>query len=85
MLDEDQPTSFAEFIKAGDYDLTESFAADKRTLNQFRRYTGRAERLSISFESHLLGSKIEFDQDAGSLTVRNLPANLADQLKRRTD
>lgn len=85
VLDEDQPTSFAEFIKTGDYGLTERFAADKRTLNQFRRYTGRAEGLSISFESHLLGSKIEFDQDAGSLTIRNLPVNLADQLKRRTD
>lgn len=83
VLDEDQPTTFAEFIKAGDYGLTESFAADKRTLNQFRRYTGRAEGLSISFESHLLGSKIEFDQDDGSLTIRNLPTQLTDQLKRR--
>ena len=83
VLDEDRPTTFAEFIKAGDYGLTESFAADKRTLNQFRRYTGRAEGLSISFESHLLGSKIEFDQDDGSLTIRNLPTQLTDQLKRR--
>lgn len=84
VLDEDRPATFAEFIKAGDYGLMESFTAHKRTLNQFRRYTGRAEGLSISFEPHLLGSKIEFDQDSSSLTIRNLPTQLTDQLKRRT-
>ncbi len=83
VLDEDRPATFAEFIKAGDYGLMESFTAHKRTLNQFRRYTGRAEGLSISFEPHLLGSKIEFDQDSSSLTIRNLPTQLTDQLKRR--
>lgn len=83
VLDEDRPATFADFIKAGDYGLMESFTAHKRTLNQFRRYTGRAEGLSISFEPHLLGSKIEFDQDSSSLTIRNLPTQLTDQLKRR--
>lgn len=82
VLDEDQPTTFAEFIKAGDYGLTESFAADKRTLNQFRRYTGRAEGLSISFEAHLLGDKVEFYQEAGALMIKGVPARLADQLRR---
>jgi nucleoid-associated protein len=82
VLDEDRPTTFAEFIKAGDYGLTESFAADKRTLNQFRRYTGRAEGLSISFESHLLGKRIEFDQESATLTIKGLPTQLIDQLKR---
>ena len=56
--------------------------ADKRTLNQFRRFTGRAEGLSISFEAHLLGSKIDYDENAGTLTIRNLPTQLRDQLKR---
>ena len=54
----------------------------KRTLNQFRRFTGRAEGLSISFEAHLLGSKIDYDENAGTLTIRNLPTQLRDQLKR---
>ncbi|MFJ7790680.1 nucleoid-associated protein YejK [Pseudomonas sp. NPDC096925] len=79
-LDEDRPKSFADFIRAGDYGISESFAADKRTLNQYRRYTGRAEGMSISFEAHLLGSKIEFDHESASLTIRNLPTQLARQL-----
>ena len=82
VLDEDRPTTFAEFIKAGDYGLMDSFTADKRTINQFRRYTGRAEGLSISFESHLLGKRIEFDQESATLTIKGLPTQLIDQLKR---
>lgn len=81
LVNEDRPQSFADFIKAGDYGLAESFAPDKRTINQYRRYTGRAEGMSISFEAHLLGKRVEFDQDSASLTIKNLPTQLIDQLK----
>jgi len=81
-LDEDRPKTFADFIRAGDYGMSESFAADKRTLTQYRRYTGRAEGMSISFEAHLLGERVEFDQASASLTIKNLPTQLIDQLKR---
>lgn len=82
VLDEDRPKTFAEFIRAGDYGISEAFAADKRTINQYRRYTGRAEGMSISFEAHLLGERVEFDQASASLTIKNLPAQLVGQLRR---
>ncbi|MNN59247.1 Nucleoid-associated protein YejK [compost metagenome] len=82
LLNEDDPRTFADFIRAGDYGISESFAADKRTLNQYRRYTGRAEGMSISFEAHLLGKRVEFDQASASLTIKNLPTQLINQLKR---
>ncbi len=82
LLNEDSPASFADFIRSRDYGLSESFAADERTLNQYRRYTGRAEGLSISFEAQLLGKCVEFDQGNASLTITNLPVPLVDQLKR---
>ena len=82
LIDEERPKAFYDFIRNKDYDLSPEIPADKRTLNQFRRFTGRAEGLSISFEAHLLGSKIEFDKEAGTLTVRGLPTQLTDQLKR---
>ncbi|HEN8732252.1 nucleoid-associated protein YejK [Pseudomonas sp. A2] len=85
VLDEDRPTTFADFIRSGDYGIAESFAADKRTLNQYRRYTGRAEGMSISFEAHLLGERVEFDQASASLTIKNLPTQLIDQLRRTAD
>nr|WP_268993845.1 nucleoid-associated protein [Stutzerimonas stutzeri] len=75
-------SAFYEHIRNKDYGLSPEIPADKRTINQFRRFTGRAEGLSISFESHLLGSKIEYDERADTLTIRNVPSQLRDQLKR---
>ena len=45
----------------------------------------KRQGLSISFEAHLLGSKIEYDEASDTLTIRNLPTQLTDQLKRRKD
>ena len=82
LIDEDRPKAFYDFIRNKDYGLSSEIPADKRTLNQFRRFTGRAQGMSISFEQHLLGSKIEFDKEAGTLILRGLPTQLTDQLKR---
>ena len=82
LIDEDRPSAFYDFIRNKDYGLSSEIPADRRTLNQFRRFTGRAEGLSISFEAHMLGSKIEYDEERGSLLLRGLPARLTDQLKR---
>ncbi|GFM87782.1 nucleoid-associated protein [Pseudomonas cichorii] len=82
LIDEDRPRAFYDHIRNKDYGLSPEIPADKRTLNQFRRFTGRAEGMSISFEAHLLGDKIEFDKAGGTLTLRGLPTQLIDQLKR---
>jgi nucleoid-associated protein len=82
LIDEDQPRMFADFIRDKDYGLSDTIPADKKTMNKFRRFTGRIDGLSISFEQHLLGSKIEFDEAGGTLTLRSLPTQLTDQLKR---
>ena len=81
LLDEHNPKTFAEFIRTGDYGLSETFAPDKRTLNHYRRYTGRAEGMSISFEAHLLGKRVEFDAMSATLTIKGLPIQLISQLK----
>lgn len=82
VLNDDQPKAFADFVQDKDYGLSASIPPDKKTLNKFRRFTGRADGLSISFEQHLLGSKVEFDEAGGTLTLRGLPRQLTDQLKR---
>ncbi|WP_095158293.1 nucleoid-associated protein YejK [Pseudomonas sp. Irchel 3E13] len=83
LIDEDRPKAFYDHIRNKDYGLSPEIPADKRTLNQFRRFTGRAEGLSISFEAHLLGSKVEYDEEAGTLIIKGLPTQLTDQLKRK--
>ena len=83
LLDEDRPRAFYEHIRNKDYGLSPEIPADKRTLQQFQRFSGRGEGLSISFESHLLGSKVEYDEARDMLIIRQLPTQLRDQLKRR--
>lgn len=85
VLDEDNPQAFYNHIRNKDYGLSPEFPADKRTLNAFRRFTGRAEGISISFDSHLLGSKVEYDETRDMLIIRQLPTQLKDQLKRNKD
>ncbi|TRO29592.1 nucleoid-associated protein YejK [Ectopseudomonas mendocina] len=82
LIDEDRPAAFYDFIRNMDYGLSPEIPADKRTLNQFRRFTGRTDGLSISFDAGLLGNKVEFDQVRGQLVIRSLPTQLVDQLKR---
>ncbi|MWK56944.1 nucleoid-associated protein YejK [Pseudomonas otitidis] len=82
LIDEDQPRAFFEFIRNRDYGLSPEIPPDKRTLNQFKRFTGRAEGLSISFEARLLGSSVEFDQGRDVLVIRNLPTQLKTQLRK---
>jgi nucleoid-associated protein len=82
LIDEDRPRAFFEHIRGKDYGLSAEIPPDKRTLSQFRRFTGRTEGLSISFEAHLLGKRIAFDTDRNELLIRDVPTALKDQLKR---
>ena len=82
LMDDQAPRAFYDYIRNKDYGLSPEFPADKRTLNQFRRFTGRAEGLSITFEAHLLGSKVDYDGERDVLTIRSLPTQLHNQLKR---
>ena len=84
-LDEENPRAFYNHIRNKDYGLSPEIPADKRTLNAFHRFTGRAEGISISFESHLLGSKVEYDEARDMLIIRQLPTQLKEQLKRNKD
>ena len=63
LVDEQQPKAFYDYIRQQDYGLSPEIPPDKRALNQFRRFTGRAGGVSISFDSHLLGSSVEYDAD----------------------
>ncbi|PMR75189.1 nucleoid-associated protein YejK [Billgrantia endophytica] len=83
LLDEQQPKAFYDHIRNADYGLSPEIPPDKRTLSQFRRFTGRASGVSISFDSHLLGSSIEYDEDQDRLIIKKVPSGLRDQIKQR--
>lgn len=83
LVDEQQPKAFYDYIRQQDYGLSPEIPPDKRALNQFRRFTGRAGGVSISFDSHLLGSSVEYDADQDRLIIKKVPNQLRDQLKQK--
>ncbi|MFQ3787063.1 nucleoid-associated protein YejK [Halomonas sp. A29] len=85
LLDEQQPKAFYDHIRSTDYGLSPEIPPDKRTLRQFRRFTGRAGGMSISFDSHLLGSSIEYDESQDRLIIKQVPKQLKEQLKQRKE
>ncbi|MFY0990537.1 nucleoid-associated protein YejK [Halomonas sp. C05BenzN] len=83
VLDEQQPKAFYDHIRNADYGLSPEIPPDRKTLNQFRRFTGRAGGVSISFDSHLLGSSVEYDEASDRLIIKQVPKQLKEQLKQR--
>jgi nucleoid-associated protein len=83
LVDEQQPKAFYDHIRNADYGLAPEIPPDKRTLNQFRRFTGRAGGVSVSFDSHLLGDSVEYDETADRLIIKQVPKQLKEQLQRR--
>lgn len=57
------------------------FIADRKSLKNYVRYSGRNKDLTISFAAASLGQDVDFDRTNNSLVLKNLPANLLNQLK----
>ncbi|WP_251977189.1 nucleoid-associated protein [Salinicola avicenniae] len=83
LVDEAQPKAFYDYIRNQDYGLSAEIPPDKRTLQQFKRFAGRASGVSISFDSHLLGNSIEYDEEHDRLIIKQIPGALKDQIKER--
>ncbi|MEL0616429.1 nucleoid-associated protein [Cobetia marina] len=83
LIDEEHPQAFYDHIRNSDYGLSPEIPPDKKTLNQFKRFTGRAAGVSISFDSHLLGDSVEYDEASDRLIIKQVPTGLRDQLKQR--
>ncbi len=81
VLDEQQPKAFYDHIRNADYGLSPAIPPDRKTLNQFKRFAGRAGGVSISFDSHLLGSSVEYDEEHDRLIIKQVPKQLKAQLK----
>lgn len=81
VLDEQQPKAFYDHIRNADYGLSPEIPPDRKALNQFKRFTGRAGGVSISFDSHLLGSSVEYDETTDRLIIKQVPKQLKEQLK----
>lgn len=80
-FDDEKP--FAQFVEEENYQLEPIFPADRRVIKQFTKYSGSGSGVTLSFDVELLGERIFWDEATDTLTLKGLPPNLRDQLKRR--
>ncbi len=83
VIDEENPRAFYDYIRHKDYGLAPEIPPDRRTMNNFFKFFGKADGLSISFEAHLLGERVEYDESDDSLVIKNPPKGLIQQLRNR--
>lgn len=79
-IDEENPEAFLEFSNSEKYALNSGFEPHRDTIKKFRRYMGKDASLSISFESDLLGNRINYKADQKILEIKKLPIDLQNEL-----
>jgi nucleoid-associated protein len=73
--------SFYDFVSE-DYQLEENFPADRSVMRKLTKYVGQGGGVSISFDQKHLGERIQYDALSDTLTIKGIPPNLREQLKR---
>lgn len=80
--DEDNAELFLD-KSLNDYRLSEQLTVDSRTLRTFSRLSGQTKDYRVSFSRKALAEKtVEYNQEKSSLTFKNLPQELIDELNR---
>ncbi|HEB26726.1 MAG TPA: nucleoid-associated protein NdpA [Porticoccus sp.] len=80
-LNEDQPKDFSTFISARQETPKTEIYTDRSSLKRYVRYFGRDKNMSISFSADMFGQDIIYDEASGTLTIKQLPKSLKQQLK----
>jgi len=79
ILDEETPEKFLLYAQEN-HEIPNEFFIDRNTLRKFVKYSGQDKHISISFTADVLGSRVIYNQEADTLTIRNVPAALKLQL-----
>lgn len=73
--------SFYDFVSE-DYQLEKNFPADRSVMRKLTKYVGSGGGVSISFDQKHFGERIQYDAHSDTLTIKGIPPNLREQLKR---
>lgn len=66
------------------YPLEEQFPADRGALKKLTKYFGQGKGVTISFDQPLLGERVFYDPESDTLTIKGIPPNLKEQLRRES-
>jgi len=80
-LNEAQPEHFSAFVSERQQAPASEMYTDRSSLKRYVRYFGRDKNMSISFSADMFGQEIVYDEAAGTLTIKQIPKSLKQQLK----
>ena len=80
-LNEKEPDAFAAFVSSNQQSPKTEIYTDRSSLKRYVRYFGRDKNMSISFSADMFGQDIIFDEVSGTLTLKQIPKSLRQQLK----
>ena len=78
----DEQFDFSQFVVDSEINIDENFQPDRAVLKQLAKFSGQGGGISLSFDRHLYGDKVRYDQHTDTLVIRGVPPNLKDQLIR---
>ncbi len=82
--DASSQSDFARFTETLETPLEQEIQPDPAALRQLAKFTGQGGGVSVSFERKLVGDRVFYDPATDTLTIRGIPPNLRDQLKRQS-
>jgi len=74
---------FMAFTQEQNYGLEENIPPVRTALKSLTKFSGSGKGVTISFDAKLINQRIIWDEAADTLTIKELPPNLRDQLQRR--
>ena len=72
--------SFFRAMTAHQFEEETPFRADKRSLQRYVKFAGREKDLAISFSSYQLNSRVRYDADNDTLSIKGIPKALRNQI-----
>jgi nucleoid-associated protein len=80
-LNDQEPDDFSQFVISKEYPLGDGFEPDRQVYRGLQRYKIKDSKLTLDFEESILGSRIIFNEEDETLTIRDLPTDFKQRLK----
>ena len=79
LINQEEPEKFREFAAGESYQVSAAFKGHS-SLRSLKYYSYKSKDLVIEFDSKLLGDKVIYDQKKDQLIIKQVPADLKQQL-----
>ncbi|TDO99775.1 nucleoid-associated protein [Marinomonas balearica] len=78
----EQASQFLEIAESDAFNIEKEVFVEKAALKKLTRVSGSNRTMTLSFDADLIGQSVEFDEQTGSLTIKDLPRSLLKQLQK---